>query len=52
MYNDEECSIMSLKGVEKYRETFVNGIIEILPSKNTYEYLLMDIDGIKKIKLK
>lgn len=52
MYNDEECVVMSMKGVQKYRATFTNGIIDILPSKNAYEYLLMDIDGIKKIKLK
>lgn len=51
MYNENECCIMNLRGVEKFRYEFKESVLNILPvSKN--KYILISGNKIQEIKLK
>lgn len=51
MYNDMNCRIISLKGVEKFRYTFKEQISGIIPVDGSKTFLLMKNSAIEKIRL-
>ena len=51
MYNSRQCDILSFKGVEKFKYTFKENLLDIVPT-NDGNYLVMYNTRIEKIKLK
>lgn len=52
MYNDMNCMIMSLKGIEKFKYTFKGEISGIIPLDGSKTYLFMTNSAIEKVRLK
>lgn len=52
MYNDMNCKIVSLKGVNKFEYSFKKQINDIVPVDGSKTYLLMTNSTIEKIRLK
>ncbi|MEG1848822.1 MAG: DUF5711 family protein [Lachnospiraceae bacterium] len=52
IYNDTECAIYNLKGIEKYKGNFKNAITLLMPTKQNYRYTAVTSDAIKEIELK
>lgn len=52
IYNDAECQIMTMGGIEKYRGSFSESVRLMIPVGNTYKYLLVTEDSVETIQLK
>ena len=52
MYNDSECVIYTFSGKEKFRYTFNEPIIKLLPKNTMDEYILISSSAIQEIRLK
>lgn len=52
IYNETECILITLKGKVKFRNTFEDGISNIIPVNNKDEFIYINRDYIRKIKLK
>lgn len=52
IYNESECLIKTMGGVEKYSGTFSKAVRLMLPAGNTYRYLLVTDSSIDTIQLK
>lgn len=52
MYNDTECYLMYYTGQEKFTYTFEDGITSLMPKQSKNEYIIIDDNSIKEIKLK
>lgn len=52
MYDDLNCKIITLKGKNVFSHTFENGISNIVPINGKDEFIFIDREYIKKIKLK
>ena len=52
MYNENECVMFEYSGKEKFRYTFESRINSLLPKKTKNEYIVIDDNTIKEIKLK
>lgn len=52
MYTDNQFKVISFSGVTKFDYTFTSDVIDILPIKGSYRYLLVTSDKMEKIKLK
>lgn len=51
-YNETECVIMTLDGVEKYNGYFSKSVNVMIPVGNSYKYVLVTDDSIDTIQLK
>ena len=51
-YNETECMIMNLSGVEKFNGTFGKTVRLMLPADGAYKYTLVTDDSIETIQLK
>jgi hypothetical protein len=51
-YNDMECQIMTLAGIEKYNGTFSKPVQLMMSASGAYRYLLVTEDSIDTIQLK
>lgn len=51
-YNESECMIMTLDGIEKFNGEFSKTVRLMLPSGNAYKYLLVTESSIDTIQLK
>lgn len=52
LLNDDECTIYTLRGVEKYHETWDKSIYKILPGSTSSRYLFIVEGETDKVKLK
>lgn len=52
MYNDSECVMYTYGGKEKFRYTFSEPIIKLLPKNAGDEYILIGSSAIQEIRLK
>lgn len=52
IYNETECQILTMDGMEKYHGNFEKTVRMMLPLGNTYKYLLLTDDSIETIQLK
>lgn len=52
MYNDSECVMYTFSGKEKFRYTFTEPIIKLLPKNTLDEYILIGSSAIEEIRLK
>ena len=52
IYNESECQIMTLDGIEKYNGSFTKTVELMLPLGNSYQYMLVTDTSIDKIQLK
>ena len=52
MYNNSECVIYTFSGKEKFRYTFNEPIIKLLPKNTMDEYILITSSAIQEIRLK
>ncbi len=52
VYNETECIIMTLEGIEKYNGYFSKAVNLMLPMGDTYKYLLVTDTSIDTIQLK
>lgn len=51
-YNESECVIMTMDGIEKFHGTFSKAVSLMLPASGTYKYTLVTEDSIDTIQLK
>jgi len=51
-YDDLDCRVISIQGKEKFEYTFGEEILDIIPTKSRYTYLVINGTNIQKIKLK
>ena len=52
LYNDVALKVYTVKGKEKYDDTFSEGIVDVIMLEDKYTYLIVSPISIKKIKLK
>lgn len=52
IYNETECQILTMDGMEKFHGSFDKTVRMMLPLGNTYKYLLLTDDSIETIQLK
>lgn len=52
IYNESECKIYNMNGVEKYAGTFEKSVYALLPASSSYKYTLVTPDSIDTIELK
>lgn len=52
VYNSNECLVFNMQGVEKYRGTFRNSIISMMPMNQKSKYLLISGSEMREIQLK
>jgi len=52
VYNETECLIMTMSGIEKFNGSFSKGVRLMLSAGNGYKYLLVTDDSIDTIQLK
>ena len=52
LYNDVALQVYTVKGKEKYEDTFSEGIVDVIMLEDRYNYLIVSPISIKKIKLK
>ena len=52
VYNDTECMIMTLEGIEKYSGTFAKQVGLMLPTSGAYKYMVVTDNSIDTIQLK
>lgn len=52
LYDEFECRVIALNGREKFKYTFSEQIVDILPTEDAYTYYLVGATKMKRIKLK
>lgn len=52
VYNEQECLIRTLGGVDKYQGEFSKSVKVMIPQGNSYKYLILTNDSIDTIQLK
>jgi len=52
IYNDTECVIMTLSGIEKFNSSFTKTVRLMLPTESAYRYVLVTDTSIDTIQLK
>lgn len=52
MYDSFDCRVITLSGKEKFKYTFSDQIIDLLPAEQTYTYYYVGASKLQKIKLK
>ena len=52
IYNSDECVIYNLNDVEKYRGSFKDSIVEMVPTESITKYLLVSGTKTEEIQLK
>ena len=52
IYNEAECKIYNMNGVEKYSGVFEKSVYAMLPTSSSYKYILVTPDSIDTIELK
>ena len=52
MYNDNQCYLMYYTGKEKFSYTFDTDINTLMPKQSRNEYIIVDDNSIKEIRLK
>ena len=52
IYNESECLIMTMDGIEKFNGSFQKTVELMLPLGNSYQYMLVTDTSIDKIQLK
>lgn len=52
VFNDSECIIYNLKGVQKYRGSMGRPILDMIPKSRSNQYIIVDTANLQQIKLK
>ena len=52
IYNEEECLVMTMEGVEKYNGTFKKAVNLMVPGGGSYRYTLVTQDSVDTIQMK
>lgn len=52
IYNEEECIVMTMDGLEKYNGTFKTAVRLLIPGKGRYRYTLITQDSLDTIQMK
>lgn len=52
IYNDQECKICNMKGVDKFSGSFGTDTALIIPTASVYKYVTVTMDSIDNIELK
>lgn len=52
IYNESECQVYNMDGVEKYSGYFEKAVYALIPTSNAYRYILVTADSIDTIELK
>ncbi len=52
IYNESECQVYNMNGVEKYSGYFEKAVYALIPTSSSYRYILVTADSIDTIKLK
>ena len=52
IYNDMECQICNIKGVDKFVGTFEKGVSLVIPTGSVYKYITVTSDSIDTMELK
>ena len=52
IYNESECRIYNMSGVEKYAGHFEKSVYALMPTTSSYKYILVTADSIDTIELK
>ena len=52
IYNETECRVMTMGGIEKFRGNFVKPVGLMIPSGKAYRYILITDSSIDTIQLK
>ena len=52
VYNELECLVCNMKGVEKYNGSFKNTVYAVIPAKDVARYVLVTQDSLETIELK
>lgn len=52
IYNDQECRICNMKGVDKFTGSFEKDTALVIPTASAYKYVIVTADSIDNIELK
>ena len=52
LYNETECQIYNMSGVEKYAGLFEKSVYTLIPTSSSYKYIVVTEDSIDTIELK
>ena len=52
IYNDSECQICNMKGVDKFLGTFAESTVLMIPTSSVYRYVAVTSDSVDMIELK
>lgn len=52
IYNESECQVYTMSGVEKYSGYFEKAVYALIPTSSSYRYILVTADSIDTIELK
>lgn len=52
IYNESECQVYDMDGVEKYAGYFEKAVYALIPTSSSYRYILVTADSIDTIELK
>ncbi len=52
IYNESECQVYNMKGVEKYNGYFDKAVYSLIPGSSAYKYTLITADSIDTVELK
>lgn len=52
IYNESECQVYNMNGVEKYAGYFEKAVYTLIPTSSAYRYILVTTDSIDTIELK
>lgn len=52
IYNESECQVYNMDGVEKYSGYFEKAVYALIPTQTAYRYILVTADSIDTIELK
>lgn len=52
VYNELECMVSTMKGIEKYNGSFKNTVYAVVPEKNSAHYVLITQNSLESIELK
>jgi len=52
IYNESECQVYNMDGLEKYSGYFEKAVYALIPTQTAYRYILVTADSIDTIELK
>lgn len=52
IYNESECQVYNMDGVEKYSGYFEKAVYALIPTSSSYRYIVVTVDSIDTIELK